>query len=119
MAVRFSTAIDPSDRSQGTVRFIGPSVRTSSRDLVVEALVPNPDHSLRPGEFVLARLVLGDSRCPPVPQDRAASRRAARGASTWSRRRRRNLEERLVEIGETQGRSGGHRQAGSSRARRW
>jgi len=100
MTVRFATTIDPTSEHTGTVRFIGPSVRTSSRDLVVEALVPNPDRSLRPGEFVVARLVLGETPSATVPRvalhpDGQLERVYVVAAG--------RLEERLVEVGETKG----------------
>jgi membrane fusion protein (multidrug efflux system) len=41
-----------------TVRYIGPSLHSESRTLVVEAIVPNPQHLLKPGLFVTARVSL-------------------------------------------------------------
>ena len=40
------------------MRFIAPVVTNDTRSMVVEALVPNPDHLLRPGLFATARLEL-------------------------------------------------------------
>ena len=40
------------------VRYIGPSLRSDARTLVVEAIVANPDHLLKPGLFVTARVEL-------------------------------------------------------------
>lgn len=40
------------------VRYIGPSLRSEARTLVVEAVVPNPERLLRPGVFVTARVEL-------------------------------------------------------------
>jgi membrane fusion protein, multidrug efflux system len=40
------------------VRYIGPSLRSESRTLVVEAIVPNSQHLLKPGLFVTARVSL-------------------------------------------------------------
>ena len=40
------------------VRYIGPSLRTEARTLVVEAVVPNAGHVLKPGLFVTARVEL-------------------------------------------------------------
>ena len=38
------------------VRYIGPSLASESRTLVVEAIVPNPERLLKPGfQFVTAR----------------------------------------------------------------
>ncbi|HTS01029.1 MAG TPA: efflux RND transporter periplasmic adaptor subunit [Thermoanaerobaculia bacterium] len=41
-----------------TVRYIGPSLRSEARTLVVEAVVPNPGLVLKPGLFVTARVEL-------------------------------------------------------------
>jgi RND family efflux transporter MFP subunit len=45
----------------GIVRYIGPSLRTEARTLVVEAIVPNPERILKPGLFVTARVELPKS----------------------------------------------------------
>jgi membrane fusion protein (multidrug efflux system) len=100
MTVRFATTIDPATTHTGTVRFIGPSVRTTSRDLVVEALVPNPDRTLRPGQFVLAKLVLGETPSATIPKvalhpDGQLQRIYVVSAN--------HIEERLVEVGEEKG----------------
>src|SRR5262249_19028312 len=52
----------------GVVHYIGPAVRTTTRDLVFEALVPNKDHLLRPGLFATARLEAGTRTSPVVPR---------------------------------------------------
>jgi membrane fusion protein (multidrug efflux system) len=51
----------------GTVKFISPNVRQSSRDLVVEALVPNGDRKLKPGMFATAQLDVADHAATVVP----------------------------------------------------
>ncbi len=51
----------------GKVRFISPNVRQESRDLVVEAVVPNADGKLRPGMFATVRLKVGEKPMPVVP----------------------------------------------------
>ncbi len=43
---------------EATVRYIGPSLRSEARTLVVEAVVPNPERLLKPGLFVTARVEL-------------------------------------------------------------
>jgi membrane fusion protein (multidrug efflux system) len=55
-----------------TIKFISPNVRESSRDLVVEAMVPNADGRLRPGMFALARLQLGEKPGPVAPRSAVA-----------------------------------------------
>jgi membrane fusion protein (multidrug efflux system) len=51
----------PDRTFDATVRYIGPSLRSEARTLVVEAIVPNPQHLLKPGLFVTARLALPKS----------------------------------------------------------
>jgi len=51
----------------GKVRFISPNVRHESRDLVVEAVVPNADGKLRPGMFATVRLKVGEKPAVVVP----------------------------------------------------
>ena len=53
----------------GKVRFISPNVRQESRDLVVEAVVPNADGKLRPGMFATVRLKVGEKPGIVVPLD--------------------------------------------------
>jgi membrane fusion protein (multidrug efflux system) len=48
----------PDRAFEGVVRYIGPSLRSEARTLVVEAVVPNPERLLRPGLFVTARVEL-------------------------------------------------------------
>lgn len=58
----------PEERFTGTIRYISAAVRTDSRALIAEAVVPNPgptpDSSgrLRPGMFATARVDLGQQR---------------------------------------------------------
>ena len=48
----------PDRRFDAVVRYIGPSLRSEARTLVVEAIVPNPERLLKPGLFVTARVEL-------------------------------------------------------------
>jgi RND family efflux transporter MFP subunit len=66
--VTFRVASFEEDTFTGTLRFISPNVRQASRDLVVEAQVPNTDRRLRPGMFATARLRTGERTLPVVPQ---------------------------------------------------
>lgn len=99
MKVEFRTASQSTKRSyQGKVRYIGPSVRQNSRDAVVEAIVLNVTHELRPGMFVTATLSLGEESVPGVPES------AVRVIGTERRvfvNIEGRLEERLVQVGET------------------
>lgn len=48
----------PGRSFDAVVRYIGPSLRSETRTLVVEAVVPNPQHVLKPGLFATARVEL-------------------------------------------------------------
>lgn len=65
--VKFKVTSFEKDTFLGTLKFISPNVRQATRDLVVEAQVPNPDRKLRPGMFATARLHAGDRKLPVVP----------------------------------------------------
>ncbi|MCP3065588.1 efflux RND transporter periplasmic adaptor subunit [Myxococcus sp. K38C18041901] len=66
--VAFDVSAFPKERFRGTVKYIGPTVRADSRDLVVEAVVDNPDRKLRPGMFATAHLQLPEQLLPSVPR---------------------------------------------------
>jgi RND family efflux transporter MFP subunit len=55
---RVSLEVDayPGRTFTGTVRYVSPDVRTESRSLLVEAVVPNEENLLKPGLFVNARV---------------------------------------------------------------
>ena len=65
--VVFEVAAFPGETFHGRVRYVGPAVRRQSRDLLVEAVVANPQRRLLPGMFATARLVLGSEPRPVVP----------------------------------------------------
>lgn len=60
--VRFRVDSFPDKTFTGEVRYVSPSVENVTRSMSVEALVPNPEHLLRPGFFVTAELVLPEKR---------------------------------------------------------
>jgi RND family efflux transporter MFP subunit len=66
--VQFQVAAFPDQTFTGTVHYIGPSVRASTRDLVFEAIVPNKEKLLRPGLFATAHLDAGTQKLPVVPK---------------------------------------------------
>lgn len=85
---------------QGRVRYIGPAVRQQTRDAVVEAVVENPSHELRPGMFVTSELALGEQTLPAVPRSAVREDGAQRHIFVSSGGR---LEERLVQVIEGSG----------------
>lgn len=49
------------------VRFISPTLRPNTRDLIVEAFASNEDRALRPGMFATVNLLVGEEPVPTVP----------------------------------------------------
>jgi membrane fusion protein (multidrug efflux system) len=68
LIVEFQVSAFPKETFKGTVHYIGPAVRASTRDLVFEAMVPNKDKRLRPGLFAEAHLDVGTQKLPIVPK---------------------------------------------------
>lgn len=60
--VSFAVQSYPDRRFEGTIAYVGPAVRTESRALVVEAIVPNPKGLLQPGLFASAHIQLPAAR---------------------------------------------------------
>ncbi len=98
LPVDFQVAAFGDQRFTGKVRFISPNVRTSSRDLVVEAVVPNGDAKLRPGMFATVKLVVGERPMPVVPPE--AVRKDASASRVFVVNKG-QIEERVVQVGET------------------
>jgi len=57
--VVFTVSAYGEQKFTGSVRFISPNVRPTTRDLVIEAFCPNPEGKLKPGMFTVARLETG------------------------------------------------------------
>jgi len=100
MQVRFTVTAYGDQRFTGNVKYISPNLRESTRDLVIEAVVPNPDLKLKPGMFAVARIELGLKPHTVVPKaalvtDDTGSRVfVVAGAQ---------VQERLVQLGEAVG----------------
>jgi RND family efflux transporter MFP subunit len=99
--VRLSVQTFPDRTFEGRIAYIGPSLRSEARTLVVEAVVPNPGRLLKPGLFVTADIEL-PTKVPTLLAPRAAvvteagvSRAFVLGPS--------RVSERLVSLGETRG----------------
>jgi RND family efflux transporter MFP subunit len=95
--VEFHVQAHPDRTFQGSIAYVGPSVRMESRALVVEALVPNKDGRLSPGLFATARIVLPSAR-PSVIVPMNAVRTEA-GVSTAFVVKNERAELRLVQLG--------------------
>jgi membrane fusion protein (multidrug efflux system) len=81
----------------GRVRYVGPAVRKQTRDAVVEAVVDNAGHDLRPGMFVTAELAMGEQTLPAIPETAVRAEGTLRHVYTVQAGR---LEDRLVQVGE-------------------
>ncbi|MBM3219230.1 MAG: efflux RND transporter periplasmic adaptor subunit [Candidatus Rokubacteria bacterium] len=95
--VAFRVQAYPDRPFEGSIAYVGPSLRTDSRALVVEALVPNRDGRLAPGLFATARIELPSVR-PSVLVPAAAVRTEA-GVSTAFVVKNERAELRLVQLG--------------------
>jgi membrane fusion protein (multidrug efflux system) len=84
-----------------TIQYVGPAVRRTSRDLVVEAILDNADHKLRPGMFAAAKVELGTASTPVVPVTALRDEGSARRVFVVGRDK--HLEERIVEAGDQMG----------------
>ncbi|WP_394840064.1 efflux RND transporter periplasmic adaptor subunit [Pendulispora rubella] len=114
MTLTFSVTAFGDEKFSGTVRYVSPHIRESSRDLVVEAIVPNPGPNgkgakdgkpagagkLRPGMFATAKLLLSEHPVPTVPV--TALRREGITARLFAVVDGR-ANERLVQVGEEKG----------------
>jgi len=65
--VGFEVNAYPGEKFKGVIKYMDPTLRSSTRDMVVEATVANPDHRLRPGMFAVAHLQLKDEPVAVVP----------------------------------------------------
>jgi membrane fusion protein (multidrug efflux system) len=80
----------------GTVRYLSAALREQTRDLLVEATVPNAEHKLRPGMFAIARLIMPKAPATVVPE---ASLHFDGELARLFVSRQGHLEERIVELG--------------------
>jgi membrane fusion protein, multidrug efflux system len=94
--VSFIVAAYPDQIFTGKVRFVSGVVRRSTRDLVVEALVDNPERRLLPGMFADAELRVGSQQLPSVPRAALVPRGGQAHVFVVSDGR---LEERVVALG--------------------
>lgn len=94
--VTFSVAAYEDKMFHGTVRFVSGSVRTATRDLVVEALVDNADKKLLPGMFADVALSVGTRKLPSVPISAVFERQDKRRIFVVKDGR---LEERVLQTG--------------------
>ena len=94
--VKFTVASFGEDHPfTAAVKFISPNVRPTTRDLVIEALAPNPDGKLRPGMFAVAGLSFGEKKAIVVPS--SSIRKDETGARVFVVIDK-HVQERLVQV---------------------
>lgn len=81
---------------EGTVRFISPNIRPTTRDLVIEALCPNAELKLKPGMFAVARLQTAEKQLAAMPASSAVKQHEAAKAFVVVDGR---VQERVVQLG--------------------
>jgi len=67
MEISLSVDVSPNRAYAGRVKRIAPALDETSRTLLIEAEVPNPDGSLKPGYFAHVNVALGEDRGLFVP----------------------------------------------------
>lgn len=98
--VSFKVASYPARVFSGTVRYLSGAIRNTTRDLAVEAVVPNPDKALKPGMFAQVDLKTGIRKLPAVPKAALFERSGAQHAFFVVDGR---LQERVLATGEQVG----------------
>jgi membrane fusion protein (multidrug efflux system) len=100
--VEFTLTATPGVVHRTQVSFVGAGLRRGSRDLVVEALVPNKERKLLPGQFATAKLALSEQSLPVVPRAAVLEDGGHRKLFVVNDGR---LEERLVQVSDASGES--------------
>jgi RND family efflux transporter MFP subunit len=95
--VAFTVQTHPGRTFEGTIAYVGPALRTESRALIVEALVPNTGGLLQPGLFATARVELPAG--PPTPFVPGAAVQTEAGISRLFVVRNGRAEQRFVQLG--------------------
>ncbi|MFZ5892943.1 MAG: efflux RND transporter periplasmic adaptor subunit [Myxococcota bacterium] len=98
--VSFSVAAFPDRKFTGEIRFVSGALRSSTRDLVAEAIVKNPEKLLLPGMFADVELTTGTQKLPGVPNTSLLMRDGQAHAFFVVDGR---LEERILSLGATAG----------------
>jgi membrane fusion protein (multidrug efflux system) len=96
MPLEFTVTSYGDEKFRGSVKFIAPNIRPTTRDLVVEAFVPNREARLRPGMFALAHLQVGEKKLAAVPAD--AVRKDASGDARVFVVADKRIQERVVQV---------------------
>jgi RND family efflux transporter MFP subunit len=94
--VTFAVTAYPGRRFAGKIRFVSGALRSTTRDMVVEALVDNADKALKPGMFADVELSTGTRKLPSIPKAAVLERDGQSRAFFVVNGR---LEERVLSLG--------------------
>ncbi len=100
MPVSFTVTAYGEQPFTGSVKYISPNLRESTRDLVIEAVVPNGDFKLKPGMFAVARIELGAKPHVVVPKASVVTDETSSHVYIVTSAQ---VQERLVQLGESAG----------------
>lgn len=96
MTIELQVSAYPDTWFPATLKYLSAALREQTRDLLVEGVVPNPEHKLRPGMFAVARVVMPKAVTTVVPQ---ASLHFDGELARLFVAHKGVLEERIVELG--------------------
>ena len=96
--VHFETAVFEDETFTGIITYISGALRTTARDLVVEALVDNANQRLKPGYFAEADIQLPDRNVLSIPIEALRTNGSNTSAFVFNNG---EIEERLIDIGVT------------------
>jgi membrane fusion protein (multidrug efflux system) len=100
MPVHFTVTAFGDQAFTGSVKYISPNIRESTRDLIVEAVCPNADFKLKPGMFAVAKIDLGSTPRPVVPKTAVVQDDTGARVFVVAGQQ---VQERIVQLGETVG----------------
>lgn len=80
----------------GSLKFISPNVRPTTRDMIVEAFVPNSTAVLKPGMFAIAKLEASEKPLATIPSSAIVTKDAVSRAFAVVDKR---VQERIVQTG--------------------
>jgi membrane fusion protein (multidrug efflux system) len=106
--VSFTVSSAPGKTFTGRVRYVGPQLHATSRELVVEAVVENADRTLKPGGFATAHLAMGERQAMVIP---ASALRKVGASTRVFVVRDGKLEDRICEVDDSIGAAPGDAEA--------
>jgi len=96
MEIQLQVSAYPDEWFKGNIKYVGAALREQTRDLLVEATVPNPQQKLRPGMFAVVHVILPKAPATVVPE---ASLRMDGQLARLFVADKGQLQERIVELG--------------------